>query len=259
MLNDPIHAVIVDDEPLARQKLQRWLADDTDITLVGTCGNGYEALDLLHTECVDLLFLDIQMPEMNGFEVLDGLDPNQRPLVVFVTAYDRYAIEAFKRHALDYLLKPYDQERFALTLTRAKAQLQQQQAQTYKARVTDLLRSLEQQQTTHLEHFAIKLPDRVLLLNAEEVDWIEAAGNYVVLHVGSKRHLMRESMSRLEHQLNPQRFARIHRSTIVHVNRIKEFYPASHGDYTVVLKDGQQLFLSRHYRKKLRDGLKIAL
>lgn len=258
-MNPPLRTVIVDDEPLARQKLQRWLSPDTDVEIVGECGNGYEAIEVLTSHAVDLLFLDIQMPEMDGFGVLDNLDVKHRPLVVFVTAYDRYAIEAFKRHALDYLLKPYDHDRFRIALDRAKEHLRQQHAQTYNARISDLLRSLEHQQTTHLEHFAIKLPDRVLLLDADDVDWIEAAGNYVVLHVGTKRHLMRESMSRLDQQLDPQRFVRIHRSTIVNVKRIQEFYPASHGDYNVILKDGQQLFLSRHYRKKLRDGLKIAL
>lgn len=259
MMQHALRTVIVDDEPLARQKLQRWLSNDAEVEIVGECGNGYEAVDLLTAHTVDLLFLDIQMPEMDGFDVLDNLDAAHRPLVVFVTAYDRYAIEAFKRHALDYLLKPYDHDRFLIALDRAKDHLHQQQTQTYNARVSDLLRSLEHHHSTHLEHFAIKLPDRVLLLNAEDVDWIEAAGNYVVLHVGTKRHLVRESMSRLEQQLDPQRFVRIHRSTIVQVKRIKEFYPASHGDYNVTLKDGQQLFLSRHYRKKLRDGLKIAL
>lgn len=253
-----IRALIVDDEPLARARLRTLLADEPDIEVLGECGDGLEAVAAVQDLEPDLLFLDVQMPTLDGFGVLEALDPAKLPAVVFVTAYDRYALRAFEVHALDYLLKPFDRERFSKALQRARAALQQGDDPADRER---LLAMLEDQKSSRkpLERILIKTSGRVFFLRTEEIDWIEAAGNYVRLHVGSEAHLLRETMNGLEARLDPGHFLRIHRSTIVNVDRIQELQAWFHGDYLVILRDGRQLTLSRGYRQKVQERFGTAL
>ena len=247
-----MRTLIVDDEPLARERFRTLLCDEPDIELVGECGDGKEAVSAIREKSPELLFLDVQMPEMDGFAVLRAVGPERVPAVVFVTAYDRYALRAFDVHALDYLLKPFDRERFQKALERARAQLGERG--TLGDRLLALLKDVKKV-SKHPERFVIKSAGRVFFLRADEIDWVEAAGNYVQLHVGPTTHLMRETMGRLEARLDPEKFVRIHRSTIVQVDRIKEMQPAFHGDYIVILQDGARLNLSRSYREKLQTLL----
>ena len=254
----PIRTVIVDDEPLGRTVIREMLRGDAEIEIVGECGNGHEALAVIQAQKPDLLFLDVQMPEVDGFEVLAALAAHQLPLIVFVTAYDQYAVRAFEVHAVDYLLKPFDRERFGKALQRAKAYLQQAHSSEVNERILALLEE-QKAKPKHLERLVIKANGRVFFLKTDEIDWIEAEGNYVCLHVKRESYLLRETISGLEAQLNPQKFSRIHRSQIVNLDRIKELQPWSHGEYHVLLHDGTQLTLSRSYRERLHELLGKAL
>lgn len=244
-----MRTLIVDDEPLARERLRTLLRDEPDIELIGECADGKEAVSAIQGKNPELLFLDVQMPEMDGFAVLEAVGPERVPAVVFVTAYDRYALRAFDVHALDYLLKPFDRERFQKALERARAQVGERGK--LGDRLLALLKDIKDE-PKRPERFVIKSAGRVFFLRADEIDWVEAAGNYVQLHVGSATHLMRETMGGLETRLDPEKFVRIHRSAIVQVDRIKEMQPAFHGDYIVILQDGTRLNLSRSYREKLQ-------
>jgi len=243
-------ALIVDDEPLARERIRTLLRDDPDIEIVSESDNGAEALRAIERWNPDLIFLDIQMPELNGFEVIEHLDSARMPVIIFVTAYDQYALKAFEVCALDYLLKPFDRERFERALGRARAELDRRRAGQVNERVLKLLSEI-QQGRKHLDKLIIRQGGRVFFLRTDEIDWIEAAGNYVRLHAGKDEYLYRETMTKLEARLNPDRFARIHRSTIVNVERIKELQPWFRGDYMIVLGDNQKLTLSRTYRSRL--------
>ena len=245
-----IRALIVDDEPLARERIRTLLKDEPELEIVSESANGSEAVRDIQRLAPDLVFLDVQMPELTGFEVLDRLDPARMPVIVFVTAYDQYALRAFEVCALDYLLKPFDRERFGRALARARSELNRRQAGQMNKRVLKLLTELGSGKK-HLEKLMIRAGGRVFFLRAEEIDWIEAAGNYVRLHAGKEAYLYRETMSKLEAQLNPERFARIHRSAMVNVERIKEMQPWFRGDYVIVLRDNQKLMLSRTYRGRL--------
>jgi two-component system LytT family response regulator len=245
-----IRALIVDDEPLARERIRMLLEDEPGVEVVSESTNGTEALRAIQKLAPDLVFLDIQMPELTGFEVLDRLDPARMPVIIFVTAYDQYALKAFEVCALDYLLKPFDRERFTRALARARAELDRRKAGQVNEQVLKLLSEL-QHGKKHLEKLIIREGGRVFFLRADEIDWIEAAGNYVRLHAGKEEYLYRETMIKLETHLNPDHFARIHRSTIVNIERIKELQPWFRGDYMIVLRDNQKLTLSRTYRGRL--------
>lgn len=245
-----IRALIADDEPLARERLRMLLEGEPRIEIVAQSANGTEALRDIQRLLPDLVFLDIQMPELTGFEVLDRLDPARMPVIIFVTAYDQYALQAFEVCALDYLLKPFDRERFGRALARARAELDRKKAGYVNEQVLKLLSELGQAKK-HLEKLMIRDGGRVFFLRADEIDWIEAAGNYVRLHAGKEEYLYRETMTKLDAQLNPQHFARIHRSAIVNTERIKELQPWFRGDYVIVLRDNQKLTLSRTYRGRL--------
>lgn len=245
-----IATLIVDDEPLARERIRMLLEDQTEFNVVSESTNGTEALLAIERLTPDLVFLDVQMPELTGFEVLDRLDPARIPVIVFVTAYDQYALKAFEVCALDYLLKPFDRERFHRALARARAELERRKAGLVNNQVLKLLSELRQGKR-HLDKLIIRDGGRVIFLRADEIDWIEAAGNYVRLHAAKEEYLYRETMAKLEAQLNPERFARIHRSAIVNVERIKELQPWFRGDYVIVLRDNQKLTLSRTYRSRL--------
>jgi len=247
-----IKALIVDDEPLARERIKRFLTDERDIELIGECADGQEAVSAIQTLAPDLVFLDIQIPELDGFGVLEAVGVEQMPAVIFVTAYDRYALQAFDVNALDYLLKPYNRERFHKAVERARAQLSNGAKGELNERLLSLLENLQPEQK-HLERLMIKSSGRVFFLRTTEIDWIEAEGNYLRLHVGKESHLLRETMNRLAAKLDQDKFLRIHRSTLVNIERIKELQPLFSGDYVVILRDGKQLTLSRSYRDKLLE------
>lgn len=248
-----IRTLIVDDEPLARERVKRYLGAEPDIEILGECANGQEAVETIEQLSPDLLFLDIQMPELDGFGVLEAIGAEKVPVIIFVTAYDKYALRAFDVHALDYLLKPFNRERFRRALARAREQFDNdKQGQLDQRRLLSLLEDLKTEQK-YLDRLVVRSVGRVFFLKTDEIDWIEAAGNYVRLHVGREAHLLRETMSRLETKLNPDKFLRIHRSTLVNIDRIKELQPLFSGDYTVILRDSRQLTLSRSYRDKLLE------
>ncbi len=255
-----IRTLIVDDEPLARRNLRVLLEDDPEIEIVGECGSGYEALEVINEQPPDLLFLDIQMPEMSGFEVLERIEHGRIAAVVFVTAFDQYALRAFEVHALDYLLKPFDDARFEKALRQAKAQIEQREINQLSRKLFALLEDRaapsEKKTTGYLTRFMIKASGRVLFLKAEEVDWIAADDYYVKLHTGRKTHMLRETLSDLETRLDPEKFIRIHRSTIVNIERIKELHPHFNGEYLVILHDGTELKLSRSRREQVQAALK---
>ena len=259
---DKIRVLIVEDEPLARSRIARMLRERPDFELIGECSNGLEAVEAIREQAPDLLLLDVQMPEMDGIEVLEAVGPKDIPAVIFVTAYDQYALRAFEVHALDYLLKPFDDERFDRALQHARDLIQRGRIEALSQQLFALARDLRatnaptaepvpSDSPAFLERLAIKSGDRVSLIKTQEIDWIEGAGVYVRLHVGKKSHLLRETLTNLEQQLDPDHFVRIHRSTIVNVERVRELKSYFHGEYIVYLNDGTQLKLSRSYREKL--------
>jgi two-component system, LytTR family, response regulator len=245
-----IRTVIVDDEPLARERLRALLEGDAEIEIVGECADGRTAVEIISKEAPDLVFLDIQMPELDGFGVLAELQGKRMPAVVFVTAYDRFALKAFEVHALDYLLKPFDRERFEKALSRAKEQVGKQQTQDLGTKISSLLADLKPEAKVG-DRLAVKTSGRVIFVKLEEIDWIEAADNYVNIHVGQTSHLLRETMVSLEQRLPTKNFIRISRSAIVNMDRVKELQPLFHGEYAVILRTGARLTLTRGYRESL--------
>jgi two-component system LytT family response regulator len=245
-----IRTLIVDDEPLARERLRKLLQDEPDMEIAGECADGREAVEAIRKEKPDLVFLDVQMPELDGFGVLEAIESDARPAIIFVTAHDQFALRAFDVHAVDYLLKPFDRDRFKKALHRATDQIERHQTGELKDRLSALLADLRPG-PKHVERLAVKSSGRVVFLKVEDIDWVEAADNYVSLHVGKEQYLHRETMAALEQQLPSSRFMRISRSTIVNVDRIKELQPLFHGEYAVVLHNGKCLTLSRSYRDKL--------
>ena len=256
-----LKVAIIDDEPLARERLRTLLRGHREIDIVSECANASQALAAMTSEPLDLVFLDVQMPEMNGFDVLAvaeaqlASEQKRLPAVVFVTAYDRYALRAFEVHAMDYLLKPFDSERFERTLARLRTEITGRRAGELNRKLEALLAS-RQGKPQYLERLLVKSRGRVVFINADELDWIEAAGNYVSLHTGEKTHLLRDTMQRLESRLDPARFVRIHRSTIVQLDRIRELALSTKGDYQLTLKDGTQLSLSRTHLRKLQQHMR---
>jgi len=259
---EKIKTLIVDDEPLARRNLRVLLEKDPQIEILDECRNGREAVKAIQSLSPDLIFLDIQMPEMDGFDVLERVGPEHIQAIIFVTAFDQYALKAFDVHALDYLLKPFDDERFAHALHRAKTQIEAREINRLSKRLLALLEERDSErkvaiaQKDYLTRLMIKASGRVVLLKVSEIDFIEADGNYAKLHVGRKAHLLREKMNDLEGRLDPAKFVRIHRSIIVNLDRIKEMHPHFNGDYIVVLQDGQKLRLSRTRRENLEARLR---
>jgi two-component system LytT family response regulator len=243
-----IRTLIVDDEPLARAMLRTFLVEDPEIDVIGECGDGYTAVEMIELAAPELVFLDIQMPDLDGFGVLRALEPAAIPNVAFVTAYDQFALQAFDVHAIDYLLKPFDRERFQRTLTRAKQQITYQKREEVN---TALLRILNEQfaRPRPLQRILVRSGDRTLFVRPVEISWIEAQGNYVALHVGERSFLLRQTITTLEMQLDPARFQRIQRSTIVNLDSIREMHSAGRGEYEIVLKDGVTLKLSHTYRE----------
>jgi len=242
--------LIVDDEELARERLRQLLANQPEIELVGECADGREAVAAIKEKSPDLVFLDIQMPELDGFAVLEAVNVEPMPVIVFVTAYDKFALRAFEVHAVDYLLKPFDRERFESALRRALDQVRHREdparAQAQAALLTEI-----QAPAKPIERLAIKSGGRIVVVKSADIAWIESAHNYVEIHDDKQSHLLRESISSIETRLSPDKFVRISRSVIVNVDRVKELEPLFGGEYTVTLQNGQRLTLSRRYRHKL--------
>jgi len=249
-----IRALVIDDEPLAREMIREMLEGDPEVEIIGECASGREAVEAIRAMAPDLIFLDIQMPELGGFEVLESLKSDNVPYIIFATAYDQYAVRAFEVHALDYLLKPFDRERFEVAWKRAKTLIREEKVSQRDEHILALLEELKAG-PKYLERLVIKTEGRVFFLDIDEIHCIESEGNYVRVYNGRKTYLLRETISGLESQLDPKKFLRIHRSSIVRIDKIKELQPWFHGEYHVVLENGKQLTLSRNYRANLQEAV----
>jgi len=247
-----IRALIAEDEPLARRRLERLLRRRDDVEVVGSARDGDEALSMIAALAPDLLFLDIQMPGLGGFDVLREIGGSGTPFVIFTTAFDHYALRAFEVHALDYLLKPFDRERFRQALNRAQQQLERSNGGDLERRLTAIVQDLKPAKA-RTDRFVVKSGGRIFFVRTGEIDWIEAAGNYVKLHVGTDSHLIRETMNSVEAKLSPDMFVRIHRCHIVNIEQVRELQPWFNGEYVVFLKNGTRLTLSRGYRERLQE------
>lgn len=250
-----IRTIIVDDEELARSRVRQLLRAESDIDVVAECRDGRSAVAAILSEKPDLAFLDVQMPEMDGFGVLEAIGEARRPTVIFVTAYEQYALRAFDAYAVDYLLKPFNRARFQRALRRARLQIARESRDEVDQRVTALLKELRPE-SKYLERLVIRSAGRVVFLRADDVAWFEACGNYVQLHAGAESHLLRERMNVLESRLDPKRFLRIHRSTIVRIDQVKELRSSVDGNHTVILKDGSRLNMSRGYHQHLMQAFR---
>ncbi len=249
-----IRVLLADDEPLARERLASLLSAEPDVDLVAQARDGEEAVMGVHDYSPDLVFLDVQMPQMSGFDVIEAVGTERMPPVVFVTAYDQHALKAFQVRALDYLLKPFDRERFSEALQRARHQIARDESGDLGRRLLALVKDLRRDQPKS-DRLVVKSGGRLFFLRADEIDWVEAAGNYVRLHVGAASHLLRETMTAIEGRLDPEKFFRIHRSRIVNMERIQELQPWLNGEYAVLLRTGTRLTLSRGCRERLQERL----
>jgi len=252
-----LRTLIVDDEPLARERVRMMLGMHDDVAVIGEVGDGQQAIDAIRQERPDLVFLDVQMPSVDGFGVLRALEGEILPYVVFVTAYDQYALRAFEVHALDYVLKPFNAERFSQALQHARAAIAKRddvEGSVDKVRLRSLVASLTAEQREK-QRIVVKSSGRVFFVKVDDIDWIEAEGNYVRLHMGPQSHLLRETMKGMESVLDTSQFIRIHRSTIVNADRIRELQPLFHGEYAVILRDGTRLVASRGPDNRLKKLL----
>ncbi|HJU83638.1 MAG TPA: LytTR family transcriptional regulator DNA-binding domain-containing protein [Holophagaceae bacterium] len=252
-----IRTLVVDDEPLARQRLRQLLEQEADVDLVGECTNGREAVAAIREKAPDLVFLDIQMPELGGFGVVEEVGAERMPATLFVTAFDRHAVQAFEVNALDYLLKPFDEERFQKALARfrtLRAHHGDSEASGLQAQLQALLDQLAGG-TQYLERVLVKSGDRHRLVKVEDIQWVEAEDNYVRLHVEGTSHLLRQTLAGLSERLDPRRFRRIHRSSLVNLDHVLELQPWFSGDYMVLMHDGTKLTLSRTYKEQFKDLL----
>jgi len=249
-----IRALIADDEPLARERIRSLLSGEADVEVCGECGDGLEAVEAIERLSPDLVFLDIRMPELDGLGVVDAVGADRIPLVVFVTAFDEFALDAFDRHALDYVLKPIDPERFRRTVQRAVEWIRSRRAGEAGANLLALLEELRRERPRP-ERIVVKAGGRMTFLRIDEIRWISAAGNYVKIHAPAGSFLLRKTLQDIERELDPRRFLRIHRSTIVAVDRVREIRPDGRGDGEVLLDDGTRLPMSRTYRERIDDLL----
>lgn len=249
-----LRILIIDDEPLARSRIADLLAEESGVEIIGECRNGLEAVQSIQEKKPDLVFLDVQMPGLNGFEVLRALEPSQIPAVIFVTAYDKHAIEAFDVHAVDYLLKPYQPERFKRALARARQTLQSGTS-ALAEQLAHLLEANKPSDTT-LARFSVKVGGKTQFIAVKDVDWIEAAGNYLVLHQARENHVVRETLAGVESKLPPGLFVRISRSALVNVERVKEIEPGGADSHVLTLHNGTKLPVTRSVRE-LEELLKF--
>ena len=240
-----LRVIIVDDEPPARARLRRFIKALPDVELIAECGNGASALQAIEANNPDVVLLDVQMPELDGFEVLRALDMPQLPAVIFVTAFDQYAVRAFEVHALDYVVKPVEADRLAEALEHARRRIAEHRSAG--AGLDNLLKELKAD-SRYLTRIPVRSEGRIKVIDLADVDWVSAADNYVTLHARGREYLVRDTIAAIERRLDPQSFVRVHRSTIVRLDRIAELMPDSHGDFAIRLKDGVQLTMSRTYR-----------
>lgn len=248
-----VRALIVDDEPLARQSILRFLKAHADIHVIGECGDGQTAVDAILSDRPDLVFLDVQMPEMDGFQVVHAIGLERMPITVFATAYEQYALRAFDANAIDYLLKPFGKPRFERALARARERI----ATKFDSGMAErLLRAIESAagRKDYTERLSVVENGRILFVSVEDICWVEAAGNYARLHLAGRSHEIRETLTSLEAELNPKHFVRIHRSTIVNLQHVKEVHPWFHGHHLVLLEGGQKLRMSRYQPLKALAG-----
>ena len=243
-----IRSLIVDDEPLARQGIRQLLQEETDIEVIGECAGGHEALEVVRCERPALMFLDVQMPKMDGFSLLAAIPLEQMPVVIFVTAYDQHALKAFEASATDYLLKPLKPARFREALQRARQLLQSRDVSALDQRLRTLLEAAKPE-SLYPSHLSVRAGERTVFVKLHDVDYIEAAANYAILHVGTQNHILRETLTNLETHLSPKVFLRVNRSAIVNLERVVWVKPALHGEYMVVLKNGKELPLTRGVRE----------
>jgi two-component system LytT family response regulator len=248
-----IRTLVVDDEPMARERIVGMLAQEPDVHVVGECSDGNQAVSAIQNLAPDLVFLDVQMPAADGFGVLRQIKPTQMPMVVFVTAYNEYALQAFEVHALDYLLKPFGRDRLQQSLAHARKQHEGHRAGELGKGIMALVDNIAPERKP--DRLVVKSGGRVFFVRTDEIEWIEAAGNYVRLHLATQTHVFRETMNDMEARLDSERFFRIHRSRIVNADRIKELQPWTSGEYLLVLQNGAHLRLSRSYREKLQQRL----
>ena len=246
-----MRTVIVDDEPLARERIESLLGSEADVEIVGRFGDAQQAAEEIAALAPDLLFLDIQMQELDGFGLLELLGGSRPPAVVFVTAFEQYAVKAFEVHAFDYLLKPFSRERFYEALEHARESLRRGRESSLSDRLASLVEDLKAGERRYVERLLVKTGGRFVFIKVDQIDWVETSGNYLRLHCGSDEHLIRETMTGLEAKLDPDRFLRIHRFTLVNVERIKQVEPFFHGDYIVTLQNGKELTLSASFRDRL--------
>jgi two-component system LytT family response regulator len=251
---EPVSVLIVDDEPLARDGVRLHLELESDFRVLGEAGSGEEAIGLIEELRPDLVFLDVQMPGIDGFGVIETVGVEQMPVTIFVTAYDQFALKDFDAHALDYLLKPFDAERFHAAVVRAREQLRSRRLGDVEGQLAALIGELRGKRE-FLERIVVRTGGRILILRVDDIDWLEAASNYVRIHASGRQYLLRETMSNLEARLDPGRFVRIHRSTMVRLDRIRELEPLFQGDYVLILEDGTRLTSSRGYRDRLQTML----
>jgi two-component system LytT family response regulator len=253
-----IRALIVDDEPLARQRIRLLCQNDPLLEVIGECASGVEAVPVIHRERPDVLFLDVQMPEMDGFELLDQVPREHLPAVIFTTAFDHHAVRAFEKHALDYLVKPLQPDRFKAAVARAREHLENRQA---SSAARGLLEMLAARQTAapprYLTRITIRNDARVIVIKTADIDFLESAGNYVAVNVGKEAHILRDTLNSLESQLDPENFLRVSRSAIVNLDRVKELQPMFKGEHIVVLKNGKQLAMTRGLLREVEEALKF--
>jgi two-component system LytT family response regulator len=253
-MNAPIRVLVVDDEAPARAALRRLLSDDPELEVVGCCADGASALAAIRTSAPEVLFLDVRMPRLGGFEVVEAAGENP-PRVVFVTAHSGHALEAFDAAAVDYVLKPFDDERFARAVARAKAAVRADRTVALAQRLSGELAGGARPPARYLERISIPAGDSVRVVPVAEIDWIEAQDYYVEVHTGGRGYLLRRTLKEFEERLDPRQFARVHRRAIVNVGFVQSLHPASHGERDLLLRDGTRLKLSRVYRERLRDLL----
>lgn len=243
-----LQAIIVDDEDLARQRIRDLLAERSDIRVAAECSNGKKAIEAIRRHSADLVFLDVQMPDVDGFGVIETIGPDKMPPVIFVTAFDKYALHAFEANAVDYLLKPFDRDRFQSAVDRLLARQDRKHIEDIDRRLNKLL-ALAENGTKYPDRLIARTSGSVYFIKVDTIDWIEASRNYVKIHCGSETHTIRETMAKMEKRLDPERFLRIHRSTVVNIDRIKKIEPGIGTESIVVLEDGERLMVSRAYRR----------
>jgi two-component system, LytTR family, response regulator len=259
-----IKALVADDEILSREGIALLLADDADIEVIGVCADADSAYDIILKHQPDILFLDIHMPGMNGFELLESLQIEKRPLVIFITAYDHFASHAFEVDAIDYIVKPFNNDRFYKAVAKVKKQLGQLSTWDINNRLNNIIAKLENSPTSettpvrkYFERMMVKTGDRMFLVKVKDVDWFEAQDYYIAIHTGKETHLIRKTMAQLETELDPSHFIRIHRSTIVNINKVKTISAHFNNESVVLLEDGTKLKMSQAYKAKLQQALAL--